>query len=117
MPADRFCKIPPYTCKIGSSMVVKVAEKCPGSAGKWLKMNSTSVRSICLLRDVVCISTSSQKVIKATVDLTTERLCFGDHCLIVGGWVFMLPQKKLEQWMKALGGVYITCVDVAGNWW
>lgn len=104
MPAEVSCDVPPHLCEVGSSTFLKCT-RIFGPIGKWIEKESKSVRTVCLTGRVVCISSSSQKVIKFVVDLAKESFLLVGHDLTVGGWVINLPKNNLSNWDSATSEV------------
>ena len=115
MPEDQYCRIPPHRCDVHSTFF-KFTQMF-GPLGRMIRRKFTSSRSICLLGNVLCISSSSQNDIKFIVDLTKERFLFNNCGLTVGGWVILLPENKLSEWKDATGEIIIMHADIACNWW
>ena len=117
MPVDSSCTIVPHPCEVYSAKAWKCTRPF-GSVGNFIRKGFKSSRRICLFGNVVCISSSTQDVIKYVVDLTKERLCLNGCDLTVGQWVVILPESKLSEW-KAVSGEHCYnrhCIIYACKW-
>ena len=117
MPADSSCKIVPHPCEVYSAKAWKCTRPF-GPFGTFIRKGSKSSRRICLVGNMVCLSSSTRNVIKYVVDLTKESLCLNGCDLTVGQWVVILPESKLSEW-KAVSGEQCYnrhCIIYARKW-
>ena len=117
MPVDSSCKIVPHPCEVYSSRVWRCTQSF-GRLGTFVRKESKSSQRICLVGNVVCLSSSTRNVIKYVIDLTKERICLNGCDLTVGQWVVILPESKLSEW-KAVSGEQCYnrhCIIYACKW-
>lgn len=103
MPADCSCRITPHSYEVYSSTFVKCTQRL-GRLGRLIKKESRCARSVCLVLDLVCISSSTNNnVIKYVVDTAKEPLHLSACDLSVGSLVITLPEHKLPEWKEVTG--------------
>lgn len=103
MPADVSCRIAPHSCEVCPSKLVKCTQRL-GRLGRFIKRESRCACRVCLVLDLVCISSSTSKnVIKYVVDTAKEPLHLTARDLTVGSLMITLPESKLSKWKKVIG--------------
>lgn len=102
MPADSSCKIVEHKCSVYPSKLCKYSRRF-GYVGDFFRRELKSSRRICLVGNLLCISSTTRNVINHVVDLTKEVLSLDGCHLTIGQWVIILPEGKLSEW-KAVSG-------------
>ena len=102
MPPERSCKITPHPCSVYSSRVCRCLRPF-GKVGHVFREETKSSRRVCLVRNALCISSTTRNVVEYVVDLAEKALCLEGCDLTVGRWVITLPENKLSEWKSVSG--------------